>query len=80
MRAATWYFDFVSPFAYIGLHRLRELPADLSIEYTTAELAQAVEGVRQNQRLLAAPRLDHLIAARFRQRDDRVARDPHQDR
>jgi 2-hydroxychromene-2-carboxylate isomerase len=33
MRAATWYFDFVSPFAYICLHRLKELPADLSIEY-----------------------------------------------
>lgn len=33
MRAATWYFDFVSPFAYIGLHRLKELPADLAIEY-----------------------------------------------
>jgi 2-hydroxychromene-2-carboxylate isomerase len=33
MRNATWYFDFVSPFAYIGLHRLRELPADLSIDY-----------------------------------------------
>ena len=33
MRAATWYFDFISPFAYIGLHRLRELPSDISIEY-----------------------------------------------
>jgi 2-hydroxychromene-2-carboxylate isomerase len=33
MKRATWYFDFVSPFAYIGLHRLKELPADLSIEY-----------------------------------------------
>jgi 2-hydroxychromene-2-carboxylate isomerase len=33
MRAATWYFDFVSPFAYICLHRLKELPAGLSIEY-----------------------------------------------
>jgi len=33
MRAAIWYFDFVSPFAYICLHRLKELPADLSIEY-----------------------------------------------
>jgi 2-hydroxychromene-2-carboxylate isomerase len=33
MRTAIWYFDFVSPFAYIGLHRLKELPADLSIEY-----------------------------------------------
>jgi len=33
MRPVTWYFDFVSPFAYICLHRLQELPADLSIEY-----------------------------------------------
>ena len=33
MRAATWYFDFVSPFAYICLHRLKELPPDLRIEY-----------------------------------------------
>ncbi len=33
MRTALWYFDFVSPFAYICLHRLKELPADLSIEY-----------------------------------------------
>jgi 2-hydroxychromene-2-carboxylate isomerase len=33
MRSAIWYFDFVSPFAYIGLHRLKELPADLAIEY-----------------------------------------------
>jgi 2-hydroxychromene-2-carboxylate isomerase len=32
MRTALWYFDFVSPFAYIGLHRLRELPPDLKIE------------------------------------------------
>lgn len=33
MRTATWYFDFVSPFAYICLHRLGELPADLAIDY-----------------------------------------------
>jgi len=33
MRDAIWYFDFVSPFAYICLHRLRELPPDLRIEY-----------------------------------------------
>jgi 2-hydroxychromene-2-carboxylate isomerase len=33
MRSATWYFDFVSPFAYIGLYRLQELPADVAIEY-----------------------------------------------
>ena len=33
MRRAIWYFDFVSPFAYICLHRLKELPPELSIEY-----------------------------------------------
>ena len=33
MKRAIWYFDFVSPFAYICLHRLKELPAELSIEY-----------------------------------------------
>jgi 2-hydroxychromene-2-carboxylate isomerase len=33
MRTATWYFDFVSPFACICLHRLKELPSDLQIEY-----------------------------------------------
>ncbi len=33
MRAVTWYFDFVSPFSCICLHRLRELPAGVAIEY-----------------------------------------------
>jgi len=33
MRSAIWYFDFISPFAYIGLHRLKELPAELAIEF-----------------------------------------------
>lgn len=33
MRDAIWYFDFVSPFAYLCLHRMKELPADLRIEY-----------------------------------------------
>ena len=33
MRSAIWYFDFVSPFACIGLYRLRELPRDLAIDY-----------------------------------------------
>jgi len=33
MRDAIWYFDFVSPFAYLCLHRLKELPADVRIEY-----------------------------------------------
>lgn len=33
MRTVIWYFDFVSPFACICLHRLKELPAGLLIEY-----------------------------------------------
>lgn len=33
MRNAIWYFDFVSPFSCICLHRLQELPPGLAIEY-----------------------------------------------
>jgi 2-hydroxychromene-2-carboxylate isomerase len=33
MRIVTWHFDFVSPFAYICLHRLKELPPGIGIEY-----------------------------------------------
>ena len=32
MTRAIWYFDFISPFAWIGLHRLTELPG-LEVEY-----------------------------------------------
>jgi 2-hydroxychromene-2-carboxylate isomerase len=32
MRTVDWYFDFVSPFSYICLHRLQELPG-ISIAY-----------------------------------------------
>ena len=32
VRSATWYFDFVSPFAYLCFGRLAELPTDLAIE------------------------------------------------
>lgn len=33
MPPLVWYFDFVSPFAYLGLHRLDELPEGTAIEY-----------------------------------------------
>lgn len=33
MPPIVWYFDFVSPFACIGLHRLEELPAGVNLEY-----------------------------------------------
>jgi 2-hydroxychromene-2-carboxylate isomerase len=33
MRTVSWYFDFVSPFSYLCLHRFKELPQDVSIVY-----------------------------------------------
>lgn len=33
MRRVDWYFDFVSPYAYLCLHRLGELPPDIGINY-----------------------------------------------
>ncbi len=33
MRQAVWYFDVISPFAYLHLVRFGELPTDLAIEY-----------------------------------------------
>lgn len=33
MTRAIWYFDFISPFAWIGLHRLKELPPEVQIDY-----------------------------------------------
>lgn len=31
MAEVTWYFDFISPYAYFGLQRLSELPADADV-------------------------------------------------
>jgi 2-hydroxychromene-2-carboxylate isomerase len=33
MRTLDWYFDFVSPFSYLCLHRFKELPEGVSIVY-----------------------------------------------
>lgn len=33
MRTVNWYFDFVSPFSYLCLHRLNELPSGVGIAY-----------------------------------------------
>lgn len=33
MRRVPWYFDFVSPFSYLCLARLGELPGDVALEY-----------------------------------------------
>ena len=31
--AADWYFDFVSPYSYLCLHRLAELASEVTIAY-----------------------------------------------
>jgi 2-hydroxychromene-2-carboxylate isomerase len=33
MRTLDWYFDFVSPYSYLCLHRFKELPREVSIVY-----------------------------------------------
>jgi 2-hydroxychromene-2-carboxylate isomerase len=33
MQRVTWYFDFISPYSYFGLHRLDRLPPGTQIEY-----------------------------------------------
>jgi 2-hydroxychromene-2-carboxylate isomerase len=43
MRSLNWYFDFVSPFSYICLHRLKELPPGVAIEYRPVLFAGLLE-------------------------------------
>lgn len=31
MRSVDWYFDFISPYSHIALHRLAELPKDVAV-------------------------------------------------
>ena len=33
MRTVDWYFDFVSPYSYIALYRLKELPREVGVAY-----------------------------------------------
>jgi 2-hydroxychromene-2-carboxylate isomerase len=43
MRTADFYFDFISPFAYFGFKRLKELPSDLTIRYRPVLFAGLLE-------------------------------------
>lgn len=43
MRRLDWYFDFVSPFAWLCLSRFRELPADLEITFRPVLFAGLLE-------------------------------------
>src|SRR5579864_678900 len=33
MPSVVWYFDFISPYSYFGLHKLRCLPESTRLEY-----------------------------------------------
>lgn len=33
MRQADWYFDFISPYAYLQFHQMARLPADITVNY-----------------------------------------------
>jgi len=33
VRQADWYFDFISPYAYLQFHRMDRLPADVVVNY-----------------------------------------------
>jgi 2-hydroxychromene-2-carboxylate isomerase len=39
MARVTWYFDFVSPYAYLALHTLNRLPAGVDLKYQPVLLA-----------------------------------------
>jgi 2-hydroxychromene-2-carboxylate isomerase len=39
MTDVTWYFDFISPYSYLGLHSLQELPAGTRLRLQPALLA-----------------------------------------
>jgi 2-hydroxychromene-2-carboxylate isomerase len=43
MQAVTWYFDFISPYAYFGLHTLKRLPADTTLRYQPVLLAALLQ-------------------------------------
>ncbi len=39
MRRVTWYFDFISPYAYFGLHTLERLGSNVEVQYQPVLLA-----------------------------------------
>ncbi|MBY0275572.1 2-hydroxychromene-2-carboxylate isomerase [Candidatus Binatia bacterium] len=43
MHAADWYFDFISPYSWLALVRLDELPADLKIRHHPVLFAGLLE-------------------------------------
>lgn len=74
---AVWYFDFISPFAYLHLRRFHELPRGLSIEFVPVLFAgllkahghkgpaEIAEKRRQTYRMCVWLAHEHGITLRF---------------
>lgn len=56
MRQADWYFDFISPYAYLGLARLGELPPDVAIRYRPVLFAGLLDHWQQKGPAEIAPK------------------------
>ena len=76
-RHAIWYFDVISPFAYLQLKQFQRLPADLEIEYVPVLFAgllkahghkgpaEIAEKRRQTYRMCVWLAREHGIALHF---------------
>ncbi|HEY4375158.1 MAG TPA: 2-hydroxychromene-2-carboxylate isomerase [Burkholderiales bacterium] len=56
MRRAVWYFDAISPFAYLHLKQFGRLPADLEIEYVPVLFAGLLKANGQKGPAEIAPK------------------------
>ena len=76
-RQAVWYFDVISPFAYLHLKQFRQLPADLEVEYVPVLFAGLLKAHghkgpaeiaakrRQTYRMCVWLAREHGVALRF---------------
>lgn len=76
-RQAVWYFDVISPFAYLHLKQFRQLPANLEVEYVPVLFAGLLKAHghkgpaeiaakrRQTYRMCVWLAREHGIALRF---------------
>ncbi len=53
---SPWYFDFISPYAYLGLHSLARLPADAHLRYQPVLFAALLKHWGQKGPVEIAPK------------------------
>ena len=41
MKTADWYFDFISPYAYLQFHQIDRLPKDVEVHYRPTDPASS---------------------------------------